>query len=144
MNKGIMVKALPHAIYRRSFEYARVVSKVHVTSEGVFLEDELPEEYAGSSLDIEVCHAIYMVAADNQLLIWEFENEPAMDKDRKTGGPINRDGEEIREATGDSTVPTEQTTKLNPHLDENRAAIGKSLLASFMLDLAASEEQVDP
>lgn len=128
--------------YNRYFEYAKVVTPVVVTDEGVYLRDEVPESYGGAQLELDVVNAVFLINSRAELQILEFEMGEVMDKDRKTGGPIRRDGVDIRPATGDSTVVVEQTLVLNEALDEDRALLGAAALAAFKEDVSADPSQI--
>lgn len=135
MSKTNPINSSPQVLtYNRYFEYQRIVSTVTVTDEGNFIEDNVPDDYGGAELDIEIVHAVRMVNSRAELLLFEFYNEPAMDKDRKKGGPVHRDGEEIAAATGDSTVPTLQITRVNPTLTDEQKEAGEFSMAIFEQD----------
>lgn len=129
-------------LYIRFFEYARVETEVVVTDEGVYLKDEVPEDYGGAQLELKVCNAVFMVNAKGELQILEFEMQPVMDKDRKTGGPITRDGKPLREATGDSTTAVPQKTVVNAALDDDRKLLGQQSFASFTTAVAGVAGQI--
>lgn len=124
--------------YVRYFEYARVISIVSVTEEGVYQAGQVPLTYGGSQLDLQVVNAVLMVNAKAQLQVLEFEVEPPMDKDRKTGGPIVRDGTQIRAKSGESNVPVIQTTIYNKNLESTRKQLGAAAEAAIRAAIAAS------
>jgi len=128
-------------LYNRFFEYERIVSTVSVTDEGIFQAGQVPSTYGGAQLDIQCVHAVFMVNSKAEMILMEFEVEPPMDSERKTGGPIIRDGVEIRAKTGNSDVPITQTTIPNAALDNNRKLLGTAAKAQFKADLAAQPSQ---
>lgn len=135
-------QAAPTAnIYNRFFEYERIVSSVTLTDEGVYQAGQVPATYGGAQLDVQCVHAIFMVNAKAEMVIFEFEVESPMDSERKSGGPIVRDGITIREAKGTSAVPLQQTTIPNPNLDDARRALGAASKAQFKADLAKNPDQ---
>ena len=127
--------------YTRFFEYGRVVSNVIITDEGVYQEGQIPDTYGGAQLSIQCVHAVLMVNAKAELVIFEFEVDSPMDKERKSGGPIYRDGVLVREKVGTSTVPVVQTTILNANLDPARQTLGAMAKAQFSEDLAKYPSQ---
>lgn len=128
--------------YNRFFEYAKVVTEVVVTDEGVYLKNEVPDAYGGARLELKVVNAVFMVNSRAELQVFEFEMGPVMDKDKKTGGPVKRDGIDIREATGDSTVVVQQKLELNENLDTTRKVLGEATLAALRAEISATSGQV--
>jgi hypothetical protein len=123
-------------LYKRYFEYSRVTSTVSVTDEGTFLKDEVPEDYGGAQMDIKVVHAVSMVNSSSEILILEFYVEPPMDKDRKKGGPITRDGDPVFPASGDSSVEWVTATEVNPTLTPSQKSSGEFAVGVFKVDRA--------
>ena len=122
--------------YNRHFEYERVVSTVSVTDEGLYQAGQVPDTYGGAQLDMQMVHAVFMVNGRGEMIMFEFETESPMDSDRKTGGPIVRDGTQIRAKVGTSDVPLIQTTIKNANLDASRLALGQAAKNKFNQDLA--------
>lgn len=118
-------------LYVRFFEYARAVTRVVITDEGVYLKDEVPADYGGAQLELDSVDAIFMVNLRFELQIMEFENPLPMDKLRKTGGRITRDGVTVRAAVGPSTTDTPQVMVMNATLDQERQTVGAAALAEF-------------
>ena len=139
IGKGYAVGKLN--VYNRFFEYQRIISEVSITDEGVYQKGQVPDTYGGAQLDLQVVHAVFMVNGQSELQIHEFEVPYPMDKTKKTGGRIMRDGKEVRAKTGDSTVDVVQTTVVNPNLDDVRKALGLASLTAFKADLAAQPDQ---
>lgn len=131
----------PLNIYNRYFEYARVITRVSVTDQGVYQYGQVPTTYGGSQLDLNVVNAVYMVNSKSEMEIFEFEIDAIKDQQDKTGGPIQRDGVQIRGATGDSTVPVVQTTVKNEKLDASRKTIGEVAWTLFQVGLAEYPNQ---
>lgn len=123
-----------HDFYNRYFEYERVISTVSVTDEGIYQAGQVPDTYGGAQLDMQMVHAVFMVNGRGEMLMLEFETESPMDTDKKTGGPIVRDGTQIRAKTGTSDVPLIQTTIKNANLDAQRAALGQAAKNQFTQD----------
>ncbi len=138
-DKGTPSDAL--LLYNRYFEYERVVSNVSVTDEGIFQSGQVPDTYGGAQLDLQCVHAVFMVNSKAEMILMEFEVESPMDSSRKRGGPIERDGVQIRAASGTSTVPLIQTTIPNSALDATRKQLGAAAKAQFQADLAAQPSQ---
>lgn len=122
--------------YTRYFEYARIISVVSVTDEGVYQAGQVPDTYGGAQLDLQVVNAVLMVNSKAQLQVLEFEVEPPLDKDRKSGGPVVRDGKQIRAKTGASDVPVIQTTIYNTKLDSTRKQLGAAAEAAMRAAIA--------
>jgi len=131
----------PFDLYKRYFEYERVITKVVVTDEGIYQKDEVPDSYGGAQLEMDYVNAVYMVNGRAELLLLEFAGEEPMDKDKKRGGKIMRDGVEIRPQTGDSTTPVVQTTVVNDKLDDARKALGRTSKEQFKIDLGNNPAQ---
>lgn len=131
----------PANLYNRFFEYSRVVSSVSVTEEGVFKAGQVPTSYGGARLDLLVVHSISLINARGEMQIFEIEVEEGMDDQRQRGGPVVRDGTEVRAGAGPSTVPITQTTILNSNLDASRRVLGEVSTNVFKSDLAATPGQ---
>jgi hypothetical protein len=125
-------------LYKRYFEYSRVTSILSVTDEGTFLQAEIPDDYGGAQLDIKVVHAVSMINSSSEMLIFEFYVEPPMDKERKTGGPISRDGVEVAEQSGESAVEWVQTIEINPSLTASQQSSGEFASGVFSADRSAA------
>lgn len=110
--------------FNRYWEYGRIVTDVVVTDEGIFQKEEVPADYGGPELELELVNAVLMVNARSELVVFEFATPAIKDKDRKDGGPIKRDGEDFADATGTSSVDVVQYFKPNAGLDDSRAAAG--------------------
>ena len=128
--------------YNRFFEYARAVTDVVVTEEGVFQKDQVPDDYGGSRLEMETVNAVFLINSKAELQVFEFENPPIMDSERKTGGPIKRDDVAIRAATGDSSVDVAQRLVINPNLDPTRKAMGAAALSALRQAIESYGDEV--
>lgn len=141
---GLKRAGLPaprHLMFNRFYEFERVISKVVITEEGTFKEGEVPEGYGGARLELDIVDAVFLVNSRTEMHMFEFANAEAMDAERKTGGPVIRDGVEIAPQTGESTVPTVQTTVRNPTLEESRALSGEVAKAAFAAELTLTPGQ---
>lgn len=132
---------VPVSIFTRYFEYARVVTEVVVTEEGVYQKDEVPDDYGGPQLELELVNAIIMINARAELLVHEFAVGEIMDKNRDSGGPIVRDGTQLYAATGSSTVDVVQTTRVNEDLEQTRKDLGEQALALLRAEATAAGEK---
>lgn len=94
-------------------EHSRVTSVQEVTDTSVYKEGEVPSNKE-SLMTVEVVHAVTMVDAAGRLLVLEFDQPEALDRNEATGGPIERDGEEIKAGSGAATI---QVTKLSTIID---------------------------
>lgn len=75
-------------------EFYRWVATIGITEEGMFKEDEIPDDVVSSVLYVETVYRIVLVDASGQLTYMDFDNPPAMDKERNPGGPVILDGAE--------------------------------------------------
>jgi hypothetical protein len=90
-------------------EYYRVSAVLYATPEGLY--KEVPEDSGSDVLGVEVVYRICVASPGGELLIHDFFNPPAKDKDGEEGGPVNIDGNEWYIEPGTSTTPLECTTK---------------------------------
>jgi hypothetical protein len=128
-------------LYNRSFEYARVVTDVVVTEDGVYQKGQVPDAYSGSQLELAIVWAILMVNMKAELQFWELGTDYPMDKDNKKGGPLVRDGVTVRIKTGDSNVNVVQKLIINENLEEQRKLLGGAALSKFREELATYPTQ---
>lgn len=108
-------------------EYARVVSTVIVTEKGIYKPDHV-KEGVKSKLELEVVHRLILCDMTGRCIILDMEVEEAMDENDETGGPVRRDGNQIKSGEGPSGVPTEQKTKLNSALKEEQKTKAREFL----------------
>lgn len=143
MTVGKSTGSVPLNLYCRYFEYARAVTDVTITEEGIFQKDQVPTDYGGARMDMEVVNAIYMVNSKAELQIFEFENISPMDADRKKDGRVERDGNLIRAAkSGGSSVTVVQRIAINDSLDDSRKALGQLALQVFRQALSQHPTEV--
>lgn len=128
-----MTDVIPFAAFR---EYKRLYSKVSVTAQGVYKEDEVPDSYKGDAeLEVEVVHEILLCDAAGRLQRMVFDIPEALDNlDRKGGGyGLYTEGEgddpptpvqvpyinaDYPATTGGATTPTKLYQRTSEHLDE--------------------------
>ena len=89
------------------FEYARLKSTQIITEQGIYKKDEVPEDYGGSQLEVDVVHGIYLINETGELTQFQFKVPEAKDENEETGGPYTLDEVEIKAGAGPSTVATE-------------------------------------
>ena len=70
--------------------YRKLVEVLHATEEGIFAEGQLPDDYGGSDLKIEVIRYVILTDEAGHLLVLEFfpstaEKALILDKDREAG-----------------------------------------------------------
>lgn len=106
------------AAFELFLETRKVVSTQLLTENGAYKKDQLPDDYGGAVLEIEAVHAIYLSNTTGKTIKLQFQVPEAKDKDDKTGGPYNLDGEEIKAQSGESSEPTEMTSKTPDGLNE--------------------------
>ena len=84
-------------------EYKRKYSIVHLTEEGLFHENQLPADYDGAVLNIEVVHRILMVDEVTGELHPESYNPPEAKNSGRAVVAYPAAGVKIREATVNET-----------------------------------------
>jgi hypothetical protein len=127
--------------YNRFFEYARVITEVVVTDEGVYQKGQVPDTYGGAQLKLNVVWCVFMVNARAEMTVWEFELEYPMDNQKRKGGPLVRNGIEVRAQVGASDVPVQQLYVFNTNLDVTRKALGDAAFEDFKSELALQPGQ---
>jgi hypothetical protein len=93
-------------------EYLRVISVQHITADGTYKEDSIPEEYKGAILTAEVVHRVVLVSPNGELIKLDFDVPEAKDEDGEKSGGVVRDDETILAGAN----PTVQTTRLSDKL----------------------------
>lgn len=63
-------------------EVKRKVSKVEVTEDGLFHEGQLPSDYDGPHIPVEVCHSIMFADEQGHFVTFTMYAPPAMDNTR--------------------------------------------------------------
>lgn len=104
------------AAFQRYREYYRLAADLIVTEEGLFKPDSVPEELSLNALYVEVVYRVVMTDEAGQLLYFDFDNPPAQNEDRETGGPVNVDGEEWYTDDGPATTPLELERRYSARL----------------------------
>jgi len=99
-------------------EYYRLVATLGVTEEGLFKEDQIPDDVVSSVLYVETVYRVVLTDAAGQLTYMDFDNPAAMDSERDTGGPVILDGETLYTESGPSTVPLTLVKKFSQRLPE--------------------------
>ena len=110
-------------------EYLRIFSVQHITSDGMYKENQVPEDYRGSVLTAEVVHRVVLVSPNGELIKLDFNVPEAQDADGERSGGITRDGAIIQ--PGDN--PTVQLTRNSDQLPETLQLAGDA-----MFDVAES------
>lgn len=98
-------------------EYYRVSAMLLATKEGLF--KELPDDIASDSMEVEVVYRICLASPGGELIIQDFYNQPAMDKDRQKGGPVTIDGEDWFTEPGEGNSVLECVTVFSSWGDED-------------------------
>ena len=96
-------------------EYLRIYSIQHVTTNGIYKEDQVPTEYIGANLTVEVVHQVVMVSPNGELFKFDYDVPEALDEDGNKSGGIELDGTMVTAGTN----PTEQRTRVTELLDED-------------------------
>jgi hypothetical protein len=117
--------------FHHYIQSAKVVSTQLITEQGAYKKDQLPDEYGGAVLEVEVVHAVYLTDQTGSTIKLEFDVPEAMDKEDKTGGPYNLDGNEIKEQSGESEEPTEMTTVKRETVSEDMAKARDYMITNY-------------
>lgn len=105
-------------------EYQRVVSTVHVTEEGIFHKDKVPEDYVGPVVDMEVVHQIMFVKENGEFQVFTLKAPKAMNEKREEEEYTDSEVEKITHANQESfldkqndkylhRLPSETTDRAN-------------------------------
>jgi len=123
-------------LFRNLYEYSRVIETVTLTEEGIFVKDRIPDDYGGSTMNVEVVHHITMVDSAGHLDIFYFENPVPKSKDRSLiSGPVFLDGKSIVTGPGDQR---DWTTRKNPNLTAGIKAAAEVFLVLVQSDKEAN------
>lgn len=80
-------------LYDTFKEYSRVHEELALTEDGLFIKDEIPEDYGGAVLTVWVVHTVHMVNAGGIMQTLEFTNESPRNKQKQVvRGPVTIDG----------------------------------------------------
>ena len=116
--------------YTSVTEYLRRVEKVNVTEQGNYLEDELPEDYSGSLLVMEVVHELILVDSSGQMFQQLLSPPKSMDKDGDPSQGLSIDGSTVV----DGATPTKLTTVFNEDIDDElRGRVEQMVALSVLL-----------
>ncbi len=104
-------------------EFKRVYSLFHITEDGVYKEDNVPEDYSGSGeLKVEVVHEIILVDKAGRLFHKYYDIPEAMDDEQQIGGGYTLDDVDLvsdlwyPDQAGPSTVRTKLYTRQSSRL----------------------------
>ena len=106
-------------------EYKRIYSIVKVTSEGIFKDGEVPDDYNGDTeLTVEVVHEILLTDAAGRLERKVYAIPEALDRNRENGGGYELEGStyqtsDFPSTAGPSSAPTVLYIKQNPYLSSD-------------------------
>lgn len=95
-------------------EYFRLVAQIYYTEEGAY--KELPVDIDSSYLQLEVVYYIIFATASGELRMFPLANNPAMDKDGVTGGPVEFGSTLLFTEPGLGTLPLTLSRNYNPRL----------------------------
>lgn len=118
--------------YTTMIEYLRRVETVHVTEQGIYLEGEVPDDYSGSILTMEVPHEVILVDESGQLVQQLFSPPKSLDKDNNPSEGLMIDGTTVE--AGDT--PTKLVTVFNEDMDSELLA-----RVEQMVDIAETPEE---
>ncbi len=104
-------------------EFRRVYSIFHITEDGIYKEDNVPEDYSGSGeLKIEVVHEIFFVDKTGRLSHQYYDIPDAMDSEQNVGGGYSLDDVDLvtdlwyPDQAGPSTTRTKLYTRQSTRL----------------------------
>ena len=138
-----MTDVIPFTTFR---EAKRLYSRQVVTTNGIFKEGQVPEEYEGDAeLTVEVVHEIVMADSAGRLQRLVFDIPEALDKDKKNGAgygiftdseppvdvinPYTTDDYPL--TTGGATEPTKLYIRENAKIsDENKSRVDEMISIS--------------
>jgi len=121
-------------LYRTMYEYSRVYEEVTLTEEGVYVKDQVPDEYGGSQMNVEIVHRVTMMDMTGYIEELRFENPiPKSKNGNTTSGQVLLDGDEILAGTGGSD-PRTWTTRKNDTLTSNQKSLGDFHVALIKKD----------
>lgn len=101
-------------LYHNKLEHSRVIEVVEVTEDGVFVKDQVPDDYGGAVLQMELVHQVMLTDTAGYLEILKFDNPVPLKKDKTpSAAAITIDGESYRPG---ATPPREWTRKPAPNL----------------------------
>lgn len=121
-------------------EYYRVEATLWATEEGMF--KELPLDLLGGTVQIAVVYRICFVDDAGRIRVQDFANMPAMDKERRIGGPVKLDGIEWFVEPGDGTSALETSTRYSHILLSGDP--GKLAMCDAMHIVAKERDQFGP
>ena len=96
-------------------EYLRRVATVEVTEQGIYLKDEIPDNYAGAIITMDVVYEIILVKPNGELVQQLYAPKKPLDKEGKEADGLTVDGKVVEE--GDS--PIKLVTIFNESLDKD-------------------------
>lgn len=115
-------------------EYVRIYSIFHITEDGIYKENNVPEDYSGSGdLKVEVVHEIVFTDSAGRLDHRYYDIPDAMDNTGEKGGGYELDGDPLTDhkwypnqgVGGSSTVRTKlyrrESTKLSSTVKQKAA-----------------------
>jgi hypothetical protein len=95
--------------FRDFFEFYRTVVVVRVTEEGMYWEDEVPDEYAASYIEVEYPIRLVMADEGGSLHYMRFAAPQATNKDKQLGCVIKYNNETLSTVEGEATTEVTAT-----------------------------------
>lgn len=87
-------------LYHNKHELFRVVERVDITEEGMFVHDEVPDDYGGAVLTLEIVHRVAFADSAGYVEILHLDNPTPLDKQKNaSAAAIVIDGEQFRAGT---------------------------------------------
>lgn len=84
-------------LYHNKIEYSRVVEVVEVTEDGMFALDQVPDDYGGAVLQVEIVHQLTLTDASGYVEILKMDNPVPLNKSKQPStAAITLDGKDFR------------------------------------------------
>lgn len=105
------------AAFIKEKEYFRLIGMLYLTEDGAF--KEMPDNLSSAYIQVEVVYYIVSTTAAGTFRVQSFANKPAMDKNRKPGGPVIFGEDTMFTEAGDGTKTLTLSRDYNPYLTAN-------------------------
>ena len=87
-------------------EFFRIIEVQEITNDGIYLEDNVPDGYAGGGvLTVQVVHSVFLHNQRAKLTRMNFTVPEPRDKNEQIGGVVLLDNRVIVEEVGPGTTP---------------------------------------
>ncbi|MCF1458421.1 MAG: hypothetical protein LPH21_12935 [Shewanella sp.] len=113
--------------YTTMFEYLRRIAKVEVTEQGVYLDGEVPDDYGGAIIQMEVPYEVLMVDSSGQIVQQLYQPPTPLNKNDEPADGLVIDG--ATAIAGDS--PIELITVFNEKLPEDLVKRVEDMISHF-------------